>query len=194
MSRRQLYRVVISVLGMVVCAQSVALFVILNPQRDAPSISSARESAVALAPLVPVSEPAAPNSSPFAALPPPPVFVPGNVDIVRLQALQKKFETLSTQREPSIDEVDALLSELIDIQGSSVMAGVDLNVVRQNLRIAGDLQQVAREMEAEQKKSAPEVAKMKDLQQRAADLQNRLAASLQGQPVGDAPTAGSGRR
>jgi hypothetical protein len=195
MSRLQLYRVVISVLGMMVCALGVALFVTLNR----PPVQVVRETAAVPhiqtpAPLIPVSEPATPNFPPSAASPPSRVFVPKSVDIVRLQALQKKFEVLSTQKEPSLDEADALLNELIDIQGSSVIAGVDLNVVRQNLRIAGDLQQVAKEMETEQKKPTPDAAEMENLRQRAADLQNQLAASLHGQPTGAAPSAGPVRR
>jgi hypothetical protein len=201
MSRIQIYRAVISVLGMLVCALGVALFVVLNRQPDAPPARPVRETAAAPAIPAPVPFvfPSAANPLPSVAASLPP-FAPKPVDIVRLQALQKKFETLSVQGEPNIAEVDALLNELIEIQGSSVIAGVDLNVVRQNLRIAGDLQQVAKEMEAEQKASAPDAARLENLRQRAAALQNQLTASLQGRPVGAAPgapfapSAGTGSR
>ncbi|MDR2678997.1 MAG: hypothetical protein LBB51_06120 [Zoogloeaceae bacterium] len=198
MNKLKLHRVVIAVLGVMVCALGVTLFVILNRQ-DAPS---GREIAAA-----PIAEPASERASKPADArslvlrknPEPPVppggFVPRPVDVIRLQALQKKFEAISTQKEPDIGEIDALFAELIEIQGTSVIAGIDLNVQRQNLRIARDLQQVAKEMDAEYKKPAPDAAKMENLRRRAAALQNQLQASLHGQPAAAriAPSSGSGR-
>jgi hypothetical protein len=204
MNRLQLYRLIISVLGILVCAQGVALFVILN-WHD-PSSARGTVAAPAAASVAPVSEPAGdarpqalprefepPSVQKTADAAPPGVFVPKPVDVVRLQALQKKFETLSAQGEPDLREVDALFAELIEIQGTSVIAGVDLNVVRQNLRIARDLQQVTREMDAEYKKPAPDAAKMEDLRRQATVLQNQLLAGIHGQPAGGAPSSGSVR-
>ncbi|MDR3157774.1 MAG: hypothetical protein LBU11_01925 [Zoogloeaceae bacterium] len=203
MNKFKLYRIVISMLGVMVCALSAALFVILNGQ-DAPSNREIAAAPVAEPASEPAPKPADARSLVLRKNPEPspvppggvvPNFVPKPVDAIRLQALQKKFETISAQKEPDIGEIDALFAELIEIQGTSVIAGIDLNVQRQNLRIARDLQQIAKEMDAEYKKPAPDVAKMENLRRKAAALQNQFLASLHGQPAtaGIAPFSGSGR-
>jgi hypothetical protein len=197
---------IISVLGSLVFVQAVAIVVIvlLNrhdaPEEAAPSVAVAAAPPSVAAPLqAPVAQPpAARLASSALSVPPAPARLPapaalpnpfpalGPDEIARLQILQGKFERLSTQQNPDLSEVDALLGELIEIQGTSTIAGVDLNVLRQNLGTARDLQQVAGEMDAEYKKPAPDLKRVEALRQRAAALQYRLVASVRGQPAASA--------
>jgi hypothetical protein len=195
--------VVACVVGVVVCAQTATLAVLVMDRRKEPPARELTREAI-VAPAGPSSASPAPpavrnasaapvSRAPAAAFAAAPAVatVPRPVDPARLQALQKKFEALSTQTRHDPDEIDALFGELIDAQGTSVVAGVDLNVLRQNIRLALDLQRVGEEMDAERKKPAPDAAKMENLRQKAAALQNRLTANLQGQPAATPPSAGS---
>jgi hypothetical protein len=182
MSRFQI--AVICMLGVMICAQSAALIVLMNRQEAPPARKvSAAPARPAASPPVARNTLSAPSPRAPAGFPGVGVYAPRPVDPARLQALQKKFEALSTQKTPDPDEVDALLGELVDIQGTSVIAGVDLNVLRQNLRLARDLQRITEEMDAEYRKPVSDTAKMESLRQKAVALQNQLAASFQGRPA-----------
>jgi hypothetical protein len=106
---------------------------------------------------------------------------------LRLAELRRKFEAISASgKEPDIGEVDALLEELIAIQGTAVIGGVDLRVLQRNLKIAGEMQKLAVEMEAEQKKSNPDLKKIQAMTEKLQVLQTRLQASF---GIADAPSS-----
>jgi hypothetical protein len=102
--------------------------------------------------------------------------------MARLEVLKGKFEKLSASPNPDMEEADALLGELIEIQGTSVIAGVDFAVMRQILRMSNDLQKLANEVKAESEKPRPDQEKMKRLTRKMQDLQGQLQARLTGVP------------
>ncbi|MDR0361479.1 MAG: hypothetical protein LBJ46_02150 [Planctomycetota bacterium] len=197
---KKFHIVVISLLSVMVCVLVVMVFVLMNGQSSssvveevvvapaAPAVAvdggAGKLAGRAEAPAVPVVEP-----SPDAFV------VPESVDPVRMQALQRKLEALALQESPDFDEADALFEELIDVQGSHMIGGLDLNVMRQALRVARDLQEAGNELAAEKNKPEPDAAKVKTLEEKVAVLQNRLQAIYRGQAqnmrrVGPLPRAG----
>jgi hypothetical protein len=109
--------------------------------------------------------------------------------VERIRRLQEKMRALSAGgRQPAPLEVDPLLQELAEIQGSTQVGGVDIQVLRDNLRVADRIQKLALELEAESKKPRPErdMAKIKSLQE--AILQEQGALRL------DFMTGGAARR
>jgi len=122
----------------------------------------------------------------------------------RLMALQARFKALSANgKTPDADELDKLLNELIEIQGTSVIAGVDLNVLRQNLRVAQKIQALAKDLEAEGKKPKPDQNRIleitKEIQAEQTHLNTNMmvggvnpsAGAPMSPPAVNAPNAGA---
>lgn len=107
----------------------------------------------------------------------------------RLKELQAQFKELSANgKTPDIDELDRLLAELIGIQGTSVIAGVDLNVLRQNLRVAQEVQLLAKELEAESKKPTPDQNRILEITNKIQAIQGELNPNVMaGSASGDMP-------
>jgi polyhydroxyalkanoate synthesis regulator phasin len=154
-------------------SSSVVEEVVVAPAVERPGPSAGMSADRAGAPAVPAAKP-----SPDAFVAPKPV------DLARLEAVQKKIEALSMQASPDIDEADALFEELIDIQGSHIISGVDLNLIRRMLHVSRDLRKATDELAAERNKPEPDAAKVKSLEEEVAALQNRLQAVSRGQSAG----------
>ncbi|PTD97622.1 hypothetical protein [Pseudothauera lacus] len=54
---------------------------------------------------------------------------------------------INSGKPPEIAEVDALLGELQQAHGGTVVGGVDISVLRGNLALAGEMQALAMEIE-----------------------------------------------
>lgn len=97
----------------------------------------------------------------------------------RLKDLQTRFRELSVDgKAPDIDELDRLLDELVGIQGTSVIAGVDLNVLRQNLWVAKEVQALAKELEEESKKPKPDQNRMLEITKEIQEVQRKLRTDI----------------
>ncbi|GHU31407.1 hypothetical protein AGMMS50256_19830 [Betaproteobacteria bacterium] len=86
----------------------------------------------------------------------------------RARRVQQKMQELTANgRKPSPAELDPLLQELVEIQGTSNIGGVNLQALRDNLKVADRMQTLAKELEAEIKKPQPErdMAKVKSIQE-----------------------------
>ncbi|GHT90130.1 hypothetical protein AGMMS50289_14630 [Betaproteobacteria bacterium] len=162
-------KVLLVVLTLLVMILGVALLYDVKPG-PAPQV------AVAVA-----SEVVAPTT-PALALPPmadpqPRRLTPA--DLQRLQGVQQKLRDLTANgRQPEPMEVDPILQELITIQGSPIVGGVDLRVLRQNLLIASKLQKIAYELEAEIKKPNPDQKKIAALQASLVEEQRGLQMNI----------------
>ncbi|MDR1530156.1 MAG: hypothetical protein LBS40_07175 [Burkholderiales bacterium] len=99
--------------------------------------------------------------------------------VAKLKELQTKFKNLSSgDKTPDIEELDRLLGELIAIQGASVVGGVDLNILRQNLRVAQEVQGLAKELEEESKKPSPDQNRVLDITRKIQALQSELKTNI----------------
>jgi hypothetical protein len=97
----------------------------------------------------------------------------------RLRDLQARFKELSAGgKPPDIDELDRLLVELVEIQGTTVIAGVDFNVLRQNLQVARDVQALAKELEEESKKPTPDKNRILKITEEIQAIQGKLKANI----------------
>lgn len=92
-----------------------------------------------------------------------------------LEQIQERLQGLLASPRPDVREVDAVLADLQKNQGSKVVAGVDLQAVRDNLARSERIQQVALEMQALAAKPGPDVPAQ--LQARMAEIQ-RLQAGM----------------
>jgi hypothetical protein len=179
-------------LAVLVVVLAVALWIVWR----APAVSSVPSSQLAFGETAPALRQAASGVTSGAAFdgratnavgaaPPVPVRhapVMSPERMARLEVLRGEFEKLSASPNPDMEEADALLGELIEIQGTSVIAGVDFAVMRQILRMSIDLQKLSNEIKAESKKPRPDQEKMKSLTRKMQDLQGQLQARLAGDP------------
>jgi ABC-type cobalt transport system substrate-binding protein len=95
--------------------------------------------------------------------------------IERLKDLQSRFNEISASgKAPDIGEVDRLLGELAEIQGGSVVAGVDLGVLRQNLRVAKEVQTLVKELQEESKKPNPDQQRVLEITKELQQIQGKL--------------------
>ncbi|AVS88432.1 hypothetical protein C8238_09480 [Paracidovorax avenae] len=90
------------------------------------------------------------------------------------------------QPQPDVREVDAVLADLQRNQGSTVVAGVDLQAVRDNLARSERIRQISVEMQALAAKPGPDVPAQ--LQSRMAEIQ-RLQAGMTGNVAAPAGAA-----
>lgn len=117
--------------------------------------------------------PASPGRAASSTNPPATVSA-GTADpkIARLSALLEKFDRL--QMQPNIDTkaAAAAIAELEQINGSSVMNGIRLDVLRENLLIADQIEAASQELQSLQHAETAETA---DAPARAALLQSKTA-------------------
>ncbi|KWE41755.1 hypothetical protein WT51_25305 [Burkholderia territorii] len=67
---------------------------------------------------------------------------------VALQSVLSQFQSMLQQGQRDPVQAAAALAELEKANGSSVLGGVDLSVLRRNLQIAGQMQQIAQQMQS----------------------------------------------
>ena len=101
-----------------------------------------------------------------------------------------RLQNLLASPQPDVREVDAVLADLQKNQGSKVVAGVDLQAVRDNLARSERIRQIAVEMQALAAKPGPEVPAQ--LQARMAEIQ-RLQAGMNASVAAPAAPAGANR-
>ncbi|MDR3086374.1 MAG: hypothetical protein LBU45_00230 [Azoarcus sp.] len=85
----------------------------------------------------------------------------------RARLVQRKIRELTANgRQPSPAELDPILQELAEIQGTSNIGGINIQALRDNLKVADRMQTLAKELEAEIKKPQAEqdMAKIKSIQ------------------------------
>lgn len=104
----------------------------------------------------------------------PPVSA-GRAGAPTLDDIQKRLQGLLASSQPDVREVDAVLADLQRNQGSKVVAGVDLQAVRDNLARSERIRQVAVEMQLLAAKPGPDTPAQ--LQTRMAEIQ-RLQAGM----------------
>ncbi|MGE0099776.1 MAG: hypothetical protein AB7S86_15650 [Hydrogenophaga sp.] len=90
---------------------------------------------------------------------------------VRMRAAMNRLERLQAQKNVDPQAVDEALAEVERAHGSSVLQGVRLDVLRENLKVAARMQKVAAELQDLQRRSAS--GDMKPAQQ--AELNKKLA-------------------
>lgn len=125
------------------------------------------------------AESAAPWLAPDGSRPPAtgaaPAVRAGRDGAPTLEQIQQRLQGLLASPQPDVREVDAVLADLQKNQGSKVVAGVDLQAVRDNLARSERIRQVATEMQALAAKPGPEVSAQ--LQAHMAEIQ-RLQAGM----------------
>ncbi|MDR0771397.1 MAG: hypothetical protein LBE75_09455 [Burkholderiales bacterium] len=180
----RLQTVIIIVLSVVVLALAVILFFVY----ERPVAPTASPSAKTSAPLPPIAArppaPPSPELDRYLNAPKDAVAIRAGQQaqrdkMERLKNLQTRFKEISAGgKTPDIEELDKLLSELVEIQGTSVIAGVDLNVLRQNLRVAQEVQALAKEMEAESKKPNPNSNRILEITKEIQVMQGKLRTDI----------------
>lgn len=89
----------------------------------------------------------------------------------RMRAAMSRLEKLQGQKDPDPRAVDEALAEVERAHGSSVLQGVRLDVLRENLRVAARMQKAAGELQSLQQRSA--AGELKPAEQ--AELNRKLA-------------------
>jgi hypothetical protein len=93
----------------------------------------------------------------------------------RVRRLQRKLRELTANgRKPAPMEIDPILQELTEIQGSTTVGGMDIQVLRDNLKIADRMQKLAQELQEEAQKPQRDAAKIKALQEAILQEQRAL--------------------
>jgi hypothetical protein len=115
--------------------------------------------------------------------------------LARLQALQKELKNMTGSGQlPDLEAVDRLLGELIEIQGASVISGIDLNALRRNLKVAQNIQNLAKALEEEGRKPNPDGKKMSELRNSIYQEQQSLLSNAGGMiPPATAGAAAPGK-
>jgi len=112
------------------------------------------------------------SSAPDVALPPVAV---GRAGAPSIDDIQRRLQMLAANPRPSVRDIDAVLADLQKNQGSNVVAGVNLQAVRDNLARSERIQQLALEMQALAATPGPDTAAK--LQERMTEMQ-RLQAGM----------------
>ena len=136
-----------------------------------------------------------PATRPEPAAPGAPSTAPGGMQdkIARLNAVLQKLNQLQAQPDIDVTSASAAIAELEQINGSPVMNGVRLDVLRENMKIADRIQTVAAELQRLQKSTtaaSPEQTAL--VQSKTAELvalQSRIRHDIMQAPDG----AGGGR-
>lgn len=115
------------------------------------------------------------SERPAAIAPGTPSVSAGRPGAPTLEEIQARLQALSSSKQPTVREVDAVLADLQKNQGSAVVAGVDLQAVRDNLARTERIQQLALEMQA--LAAAPTADTPAQLQSRVVEMQ-RLQAGM----------------
>jgi hypothetical protein len=106
----------------------------------------------------------------------------------KLSALQKDIRALMAKSggrptEIDMDELDAILTRLINIQGSATLSGIDLAALRQNLAVAKGMQALAKELEAETKQPNPDREKIQKITEKIQSLQKEIRVNVMTPPA-----------
>jgi hypothetical protein len=117
----------------------------------------------------------------------------------KLSELQKDLRSLMAKSggrptEIDLDELDAILARLIDIQGNTALAGIDVQALRQNLVVAKEMQALARELEAEARQPNPDQGKIRRITEKIQGLQKEIRVNVMAAPAlpAAAPLPGGG--
>ncbi len=128
---------------------------------------------------LPLNTPAAPwlapggeRASPRAA--PVPPAAAGGTGVPTIEDIQARAQALGTGKKANAREIDALLADMQKNQGRNVVAGVDLQALRDNLARSERIQQLALEIQA--LAATPGAATPAQLQTRLDELQQLQAA------------------
>ena len=128
---------------------------------------------------LPLNTPAAPWLTPGSGSAPSAAVVPpsgaGRSGAPTMAELQARLQALSSNKQPTPREVDALLADLQKNQGGNVVAGVNLQTLRDNLARTERIQQLAQEIQA--LAASPTADTPSQMQSRLDELQ-RLQAAL----------------
>lgn len=151
------------------------------PMAPAASSTSPSPSSVAPAPWnqanIPAGTPgnAAPGMSPHAQ------NAGGNS--ISPDDFQRRLAAMTANgRTPSPRELDALLADMQRSQGSNEVAGVDLGVLRENLRRADQIQTLAKEMEKLVQQPKPDMPRVQLLMAQIQQLQSGIKADVSAKP------------
>lgn len=88
-------------------------------------------------------------SSSAASAPALPIAVdPARANAPSIAQIQSRLQAIAGSKKPDIAELDKVLAELEKNQGSSVIAGVDIGALRDNLARADRMQRIALEVQA----------------------------------------------
>jgi len=93
-------------------------------------------------------------------------------EMLELRQLLQEQLAAGDQLDPAV--VERSISRLIEINGSPVMAGVDLSKVRQNVQVAAEIKQIADQMQSAE--HSPE--QLQQLTKRLESLQGRLSQNV----------------
>lgn len=112
----------------------------------------------------------------------------GRPDAPSLSSIQQELQALTAAgRQPTPAEVEQVLAKLQANQGSAVVAGINLETLRANLRIAEQMRMVAAEVQHLAAQPTPEnTARMQQLSAQLLQLQGQLQADVR------APSARAG--
>ncbi len=113
-----------------------------------------------------------------------PTVEPLSEDKIRaLQSIQQRL--LALQKTPgamSPAAVDTLLGELVEVHGSPVVQGIDMDALRSNLRIAGAIQEAAEQLKRlSEQPGEVDKAKAQALMARIQTLQSQMRTDIQAQ-------------
>ncbi len=153
----------------------------MNPQVYQP-VQTGSPAATGLAALPPPwvganAKPATPTAS-VATLP----------DQAALQGIQAKLASMTAGgKPPDPRALDALLSELERTQHTSVVGGVNIAALRDNLAKATEIGNLAKEMEQAAKQPKPDVQKIQGMMDQIKQLQVGMRADLMVAPAGAKP-------
>jgi hypothetical protein len=130
-----------------------------------------------------------PNGTKPSALPAPGIAV-GKQGAPTLESIQQRLQRISASGQPNAKELDAVLADLQRNQGSKVVAGVDLQALRENLVRNERIRELAEQIKIVAASPGPDTAKK--LQPLMAEIQQQQAAMQPvGAPIGIPPPVGS---
>lgn len=173
-----------ALIGALVVAVLAALIFWLRPApAPAPEMPSSAQPGLA----TPAPNPASAATAPSAAMPPPWMNAPGaaapkaaNPERVReLRAVQARLSSLMAGgRKPDPKELNAVLDDLIRIQGTTVIGGVDFAVLKNNLAKSQEIEALAREMEQVSKQPKPDAKRIQALMEKIQAAQAGLRSDV----------------
>lgn len=178
--------------GAAVVGLVVAVFMWLQPaqapiQGDAmPAQTAMPQQAPAPAPSATVVTPPTNVSPPWARPGSAGTAVGKDPNKLReLQAIQARLTALTAGgRVSDYKALDTVLADLIRVQGSAVIGGVDFTILRSNLSKAQEIERMAKEMEALSKQPKPDAAKIQSLMTQIQAAQAGLRTDVMVPPAG----------
>jgi hypothetical protein len=101
--------------------------------------------------------------------------------------IQQRLQRIAASGQPNLRELDGVLADLQRNQGSTVVAGVNLQVVRDNLARTEHIQQLAQQMQALAANPTPETparlqALMSEMQRTQGQMQALGMPAAKGTP------------